>query len=124
MVFTACATTCGVGLAPTTDAIATYPGQSGNAVGLFSDGSALVNSTSIGSSGVTWTTGDVIDVSVDLSNKTIQLSKNGGALSTALSISAMSGFNVSPACDVRSVSDACSFNGTPPTVFSGTSPWG
>jgi hypothetical protein len=123
MVFTSCAATCSVGLSPSTDTIGIAPGFSPNAVGVTNAGNVLINNVSVGSTGITWTTGDAIDVVVDLTNQTIQVSKNGAGLSTAVSISAMTGFNVSPACDVISVGDSCSFNGTPPTTFAGASPW-
>ena len=114
---------CGVGLSSSTDVLTDYPGQTSTSVGYFNNGLVVINTITVVTIG-TYATGDVLDLVVDLDAKTLQVSKNGGALSATVDISSMTTFNLSPSCDAGAGGDVCSVNGNPPANFPGVSPWG
>jgi hypothetical protein len=115
----------GVGVATGTEINGAYLGHGGaNSVGIFADGSTSLNNGSIGSTGITFASGDVIDLIVDPNAKTIQEVKNGGAASVALNIAALSTQNVSPAVSLCAINDSVVYNGNPNGVsYPGATAW-
>jgi hypothetical protein len=82
-----------------------------------------INGASVGSTGVSFGTSDVVTLAVDLGGKTIRAAKNGGALSTAVNIAALSTVNLSPAANLFTPTDVVTFNGSTPHAYTGFTAW-
>jgi hypothetical protein len=123
----ACASSgsCGVGASSSANGSTSnvYLGSNTTSVSIYNDGVILVNNVNLGSIGFTFTTGDYIDVVIDLTAHTIQAAKNGGALSSSASIGSMSTFNLSPACSLNASADSCTYDGSPSIAYSGATNW-
>lgn len=116
----------GVGLAASGVPNAIYLGQDTQSFGIYGDGGFCLNGNSVGcsSTGITYHAGDLVDLIVDPVAKTVQTAVNGGALSSAISISAMATQNLSPAAGLCNANDTATFNGNPKGVgYNGTIAW-
>ena len=117
---------CQVGLASALEANnANYLGHGGgHSVAVDSAGQVYINNQIISNGNTpSFTSGDVIDIKVDLNAKTIAASKNNGALGPTSSIASLAEFNVSPAVSADGVGEQFTFNGSPPVGFSGATLW-
>jgi hypothetical protein len=117
---------CQVGLASALEANnANYLGHGGgHSVAVDSAGQVYINNQIITNGNTpSFTSGDVIDIKVDLNAKTIAASKNNGALGPTSSIASLAEFNLSPAVSADGVGEQFTFNGSPPVGFAGATLW-
>lgn len=117
----------GIGVASSTEVSTSgaYLGHSGaQSVGLYADGGTSLNNASLGNSGVTFATGDIVDLIVDPGAQTIQAVKNNGTPAVALNIANLATQNVSPGITTCGTNDAVVYNGNPTGVtYSGVIAW-
>jgi hypothetical protein len=112
-----------VGIASSTVANNTYLGLDNQSLGIQKTGGVIINNTAIGNTGITYTTGDVIDLIIDPAAKTIQEVKNGGTPSATSSTAALGTQNVSPTISLCAINDSMVFNGNPSVSYSGAIAW-
>jgi hypothetical protein len=113
----------GIGAATSAEIEGSYLGHIGaNSFGIFRDGTTSLGGSSLGT-GITFASGDVIVEVIDPVAKTVQIGKNGGALSAALSIAGLTTQSVSPAVSLCAVNDAVTFNGNPSGSYPGAITW-
>jgi hypothetical protein len=111
-----------------------YLGDDANSLGIYGNSTYTINNVFL-NPGVTWVTGDNVDLAVDIDNKlfwvrsTSSANWNGNSSNSpttgvgGLSLSTLSGFNLSPGITIKATSDVAVANfSTPPTV-TGFSPW-
>jgi hypothetical protein len=118
-------TLCGVGMADSAESNVGYLGGNTGAhsFGIFGSGSVSISGASVGSTNLPYGSGDVVDVIVDLTAKTVRVAVNGGTPSAAISISAMATMNLSPGWSTGVQNDSATFVGGAPVSYFGEANW-